>query len=246
MRVIISLTSHTKERLKDVGMYLFASIFRYKLDGVHVVLTLYKDDIPNMPDNLKTMVKAGLVELIVADQNLRCHLKYFYAMKKYRDVPIITIDDDSVYPPQMIPDLLDAMEKYPGCIIGRSGCLLDVNKSYLQNFNINSGVDTISRWNGHTDEPRMDLNLEGYGGILYPPDILKVSDDYIPEILETPRADDIYLMVIENRLGVKRVVPRYDYYKLLVSTKGYDAISTKKDNIRMIDSIVRRFKKELS
>ena len=245
MNVVISLTCHTKERLKDVGQYLFASVFRYKLKGVHIVLTLYKDDVPNMPEDLKTMVKAGLVELIVADQNLRCHLKYFYAMKKYRDVPIITIDDDSVYPPQMVPDLLAAMEKYPGCIIGRSGCLLDVNKTYIQNFCINSGVDNISKWNGHADEPRMDLNVEGYGGILYPPDILKVSDDYIPEILETPRADDIYLMVIENRLKVKRVVPYYPYSKLLVCTKGFDAISTKQDNVRMIDSVVHKFAETL-
>ena len=245
MNVVISLTSHTKERLKDVGQYLFASVFRYKLKGVHIVLTLYKDDVPNMPEDLKTMVKVGLVELIVPDQHLRCHLKYFYAMKKYRDVPIITIDDDSVYPPQMVPDLLAAMEKYPGCIIGRSGCLLDVNKTYIQNFCINSGVDNISKWNGHADEPRMDLNVEGYGGILYPPDILKVSDDYIPEILETPRADDIYLMVIENRLKVKRVVPYYPYSKLLVCTKGFDAISTKQDNVRMIDSVVHKFAETL-
>ena len=245
MRVVVSLTSHTKERLENVGMYLYSSIFRYHLDGVHVVLTLYKDDVPFIPSSLRTMINSGLVELIVADQNLRCHLKYFYAMKKYRNVPIITIDDDSVYPPQMIPDLLAAMEKYPNCIIGRSGCLLNVYNSYTNNFNINSGVDRISSWNGHYDEPRIDLNVEGYGGVLYPPDILKVNDSYIPEILETPRADDIYLMVIENRLGVKRVVPRYAYDKLLLSTKGFDAISTKLDNIKMIDSVVTRFKKDL-
>lgn len=245
MNVVISLTSHTKERLTDVGQYLFASVFRYKLKGVHVVLTLYKDDVPNMPEDLKKMVNAGLVELIVAEQNLRCHLKYFYTMKKYRDVPIITIDDDSVYPPQMVPDLRAAMEKYPGCIIGRSGCLLDGNQTYIKNFCINSGIDNISKWNGHADEPRMDLNLEGYGGILYPPDILKVSDDYIPEILETPRADDIYLMVIENRLKVKRVVPYYPYPKLLVCTKGFDAISNKQDNVQMIDQVVSRFKEDL-
>lgn len=244
MKAVVSLTSHTKERLSNVGMYLYASIFRYKLDGIHVVLTLYKDDVSNIPPQLDKMIKSGMVELIVAEQNLRCHLKYFYAMQKYRDVPVITIDDDSVYPPQMIPDLLAAMDKYPGCVIGRSGWLLDVNKCYINNYCINEGVEAI-KWNGHTDEPRMDLNLEGYGGILYPPDILKVSDVYISEILETPRADDIYLMVIENRLGVKRVVPRYSYNKLLVSTKGFDAISTKADNVRMIDAVVQRFRKDL-
>lgn len=244
-RVVVSLTSHTRERLAMLPYFLYRSILQYRLDYAQIVLTLYKDDLQYIPDRLRDLVDVGLVELITAPVNLRCHLKYFYAMKKYRDVPIITIDDDSVYPPQMIPDLLAAMEKYPGCIIGRSGCLLDVNKTYTQNFCINSGVDNISKWNGHADEPRMDLNVEGYGGILYPPDILKVSDDYIPEILETPRADDIYLMVIENRLKVNRVVPYYPYPKLLVCTKGFDAISTKRDNVLMIDSVVQHFKGDL-
>ena len=97
-----------------------------------------------------------------------------------------------------------------------------------------------------TEEKKsVDLNVEGYGGILYPPDILQVSDNYIPEILETPRADDIYLMVIENRLKVKRVIPYYPYPKLLVCTKGFDAISTKRDNVQMIDQVVSRFKEDL-
>ena len=245
MNVIVSLTSHTRERLNNVGKYLFASIFRHHLDGVHVVLTIYKDDINNIPADLHKMIKTGLVELIIADMNLRCHLKYFYAMKKYRNVPIITIDDDSIYPPEMIPDMLQSMIKYPGCIIGRSGYLLNVNKSYINNECVNIGVDRIESWGKHANEPRMDLNLEGYGGILYPPDILKMSDEYIPGILDTPRADDIYLMVIENRLKVKRVVPYYAYQKLIVCTKGYDAISTKQDNVQMIDEIICRYKEDL-
>ena len=42
------------------------------------------------------MSKYG-VEIIQGDNRLRPHNKYFYVMQKYRDLPIITIDDDVKY-----------------------------------------------------------------------------------------------------------------------------------------------------
>ncbi len=244
IKVIVSLTSHTKERLADVPYFLFYSIFRYNYDYIKVVLTLYKDDIQNIPPKLQEMIDLGLVELIVAEENLRCHLKYFYAMKKYRDLPVITIDDDSIYPKEMIPDFLKNAEKYHNTIIARSAQVLtDLNKSYVHNPSVNWGVEGVS-WKGFYDQIRQDLSLEGYGGIYYPADILKVNDGMIPEILEFPRADDIYLNIIENRMKLQRVVPKYDYNKLDKCTKGFDAISTKQDNVKMIDSLLQKYRKE--
>lgn len=240
-KVIVSLTSHTKERLKNVPYFLYHSIFKHGYDYVKVVLTLWKDDIPLMPEELKMMIENGLVELIEAEQDLKCNLKYFYCMKKYRDLPIITIDDDSVYPKQMIPDLLANSEKYPNTIIGRSGVLIDKNKSYIHNVLVNVGVDRIFRWNGIQDKILDNLNLEGYGGILYPANILEVSDNMIPEMNEFTRADDIYLYIIEKRKNIDRIVPYYGYNKLEVCTKGFDAISTKSDNVKMIDSLIRKW-----
>lgn len=57
-------------------------------------MTLYKDDIKNIPEDLKFLIDEQFVELIVADKDLGPHLKYFYAMKKYKENPIITVDDD--------------------------------------------------------------------------------------------------------------------------------------------------------
>ena len=240
-KVIVSLTSHTKERLKNVPYFLYHSIFKHCYDYVKVVLTLWKDDIPLMPDELKMMIDNGLVELIEAEQDLKCNLKYFYCMKKYRDLPIITIDDDSVYPKQMIPDLLLAAEKYPNVIIGRSGVLVDKNKSYIHCKLVNYGVDKISSWSDLSDKFFDNMNLEGYGGIFYPANILDITDDLIPELKEFYRADDIYLYILERRKNIKRIVPKYDYNKLDVCTKGFDAISTKSDNVKMIDDLIKRW-----
>lgn len=240
-KVIVSLTSHTKERLKNVPYFLYHSIFKHGYDYVKVVLTLWKDDIPLMPEELKMMIENGLVELIEAEQDLKCNLKYFYCMKKYRDLPIITIDDDSVYPKQMIPDLLTLHEKYPDVVIARSARLIEKGKSYRYWTEAVGGVTRAFFNKNLVNQVRTDLNPEGYGGILYPANILEVSDDMIEEINNFPRADDIYLTVIEQRKGIKVLAPSYCYNKLDVCTRPAFSICTHPDNIPMIDYLIKRF-----
>lgn len=243
-RVIVSLTSHTKERLKYVPYYLYHSILKHNYDYVKVVLTVYKEDVKNIPKRLWDFIDLELIELIVAEENLRCHLKYFYAMKKYRDLPVITIDDDSIYPKEMIPDFIKNAEKYPGIIITRSARVIDPNKSYDRWFECNFGVESVS-WRGHWDEILENLNPEGYGGIYYPPDILGIDDYMIPEIKSIPRADDIFLTVLEQRKKLKSVLPYYSYRKLDKCTKGDFALSTARDFIAMNNEVIGRYKEEL-
>lgn len=240
-KVIVSLTSHTKERLANVPFFLFASIIRHNFDFVKIVLTLYKDDVPFIPPQLYTMIKCGLVELIVADVNLRCHLKYFYTMKKYRNLPIITIDDDSVYPSEMIPDLLKLHQIYPDVILARSARLIDRSKPYKDWIELVSGVEKVQFVRHLINQVRQDLNPEGYGGVLYPANILQVSDDLIDEILHFPRADDIYLTVLEQRRKLRSMVPWYSYNKLNLCTRPAFSICTQPDNLSMIDQLIQRY-----
>lgn len=240
-KVIVSLTSHTKERLANVPFFLFASIIRHNFDFVKIVLTLYKDDVQFIPPQLHTMIKCGLVELIVADVNLRCHLKYFYAMKKYRNLPIITIDDDSVYPSEMIPDLLKLHQICPDVILARSARLIDRNKPYKDWIELVSGVEKVQFARHLINQVRQDLNPEGYGGVLYPANILQVSDDLIDEILQFPRADDIYLTVLEQRGKLRSMVPWYSYNKLNLCTRPAFSICTQPDNLSMIDQLIQRY-----
>lgn len=240
IKVIVSLTSHTKERLANVPYFLFHSIFKYNYDYVKVVLTLYKDDVQYMPSRLKEMIELGLVELIVASENLRCHLKYFYTMAKYRDLPVITIDDDSIYPKEMIPDFLRNAEKYPNTIIARSCRIINPGHGYANWFECNIGVEGVI-WKGHFNEVRKDMNPEGYGGVYYPPNILEVNDSMIPEIKEFPRADDIYLTVHEQRKHLCCVCPKYDYNKLDKCTRPAYSICTQPDNLKMIDELLARY-----
>ena len=243
IKVIVSLTSHTKERLANVPYFLYHSIFKHGYDFVKVVLTLYKEDVQNMPPKLKEMIDLGLVELIVAEENLRCHLKYFYVMKKYRDLPVITIDDDSVYPKEMIPDFLKNAEKYPNTIIARSARHIRPEKTYLQWDELVGGVERAI-WFSDWDTIRNDLNPEGYGGVYYPANILEINDNMIPEIKEFPRADDIYLTILEQRKKINCVCPKYEYNKLDKCTRPVFSICTQSDNIEMIDTLISKYKNE--
>lgn len=239
-RVVVSLTSHTRERLAMLPYFLYRSILQYRLDYARIVLTLYKDDLQYIPDRLRDLINVGLVELITAPVNLRCHLKYFYAMKKYRDLPVITIDDDSIYPKDMIPDLLANAERYPGTIIARSARVIDRSVPYARWRQCNGGVEAVT-WRSHYGEIRSDLSPEGYGGVYYPADILKVDDTLIPEMSDFLRADDIYLTWLEQRRGVSCIVPRYDYNKLDLNTRPACSICLQRGNLSMIDSLVRKY-----
>ena len=240
-KVIISLTSFSKERLANVPYYLYHSFLKYRYDYVKIVLTLWKDDISNMPDILKRMIDDGVVELLIADKDLKCNLKYFYCMKKYRDLPIITVDDDSIYPEKMIPDLLELHAKYPNYILARSARIIDNTRSYRYWRGAINGVIKPEFADGYVNQPRTDLLPEGYGGVLYPPNILEITDDLISEMSDFFRADDVYLVVLERRKNLKVFAPTYNYNKVDFNTRPIHSLCLRPDNISMIDSLVKKY-----
>ena len=115
--IIVSLTTHSI-RLQQVAKTAIFSIIKNTYKNIHICLTLYKDDVKNIPEDLKFLIDEQFVELIVVDKDLGPHLKYFYVMKKYKENPIITVDDDIIYPPEMIEDMVNAYNTHK-CIIGR-------------------------------------------------------------------------------------------------------------------------------
>lgn len=240
-KVIVSLTSHTKERLARVPYFLYHSIIKHGFDYVKIVLTLAQDDVKNIPDSLRLMCDKKLVDVLVADRDLKCNLKYFYTMKKYRSLPIITIDDDSIYPDAMIPDLLKLHQQFPDVILARSARLIDRSKSYRDWIELASGVEEVRFSMPLINQIRQDLNPEGYGGVLYPPNILQISDNLIDEILQFPRADDIFLTVLEQRMKLRVMVPWYGYNKLVHCTRPAFSICTQPDNLDMIDQLIWRY-----
>ena len=194
-KAIVSLTSH-KTRVKHCGRAIYSAI-KNCLTEVHVVLCLYKDDIKYIHSDVKTLIDAKIVELLIVDEDLGPHTKYFYTMKKYKNLPIITIDDDQLYYPDTIPSLIDCYDKNKNYVIcrqyrtihWRNGKVLPFSQWVINKSNSKEGV-------------RKNIHPMGVGMILYPPDILKISDNNLSEIRKYRMADDIYLNALEFRYNV--------------------------------------------
>ncbi len=95
-KAIISLTSW-KKRIDTV--YKTIQNLIDTCPGFHICLTLSIDEFPNrekeLPESL--MKLSDKFEIIWVKENLKCFKKVLFAIDKYRDVPVISADDDCIY-----------------------------------------------------------------------------------------------------------------------------------------------------
>ncbi len=189
---IVSLTSH-HERLKHVYKTIDC-ILGGRYTPKKIVLTIYRDDEVNIPNDLYNKC-----EVIVADNNLRSHLKYFYAMQRYPDVPIITIDDDCRYPGDFVELLWKSYIEFPNYISAYR-----VHKPTFSNKKMKHYQDWIRDYK--TNNPSGLLMPTGVGGVLYPPNILNIGDGDIETIKKYITTDDIFLFYKELK---NHIIIRY-------------------------------------
>lgn len=97
-KAIISLTSW-KARIDTVSKTLYSLI--KQCPGFHIVLVLSEEEFPKMmdemPANLNLFVKNNLIEVLWVYKNYKSFKKWIFTADKYRDVPIISADDDCIY-----------------------------------------------------------------------------------------------------------------------------------------------------
>jgi len=97
-KAIISLTSW-KARIGTVSKTIFSLL--KQCPGFHIVLVLSEEEFPKkeeeLPENLMLFVNNGLIEILWVYKNYKSFKKVLFTMDKYRDVPVISADDDCVY-----------------------------------------------------------------------------------------------------------------------------------------------------
>lgn len=97
-RAIISLTSW-KARINTVGKTLFSLI--KQCPGFHIVLVLSEEEFPLMekelPKELMLFVNNNLIEILWVYKNYKAFKKVLFTIDKYRNVPVISADDDCIY-----------------------------------------------------------------------------------------------------------------------------------------------------
>ena len=99
-RIIVSMTSHG-QRLQFIDSTL-KSILKQKMQADLITVTLTKEDQDELSTKIRDFLTKNNIEIIIADEDLHSHEKYYYAMKKYPNDIIITIDDDIEYNNKLI------------------------------------------------------------------------------------------------------------------------------------------------
>ena len=188
--IIISLTSF-KARLPFRGLCL-KTLYNQTLKADKIVLTLYKDDIKYIPLTVKKDIENGKLELLVCEEDVKSHNKYYYVMTKYPNDIIITVDDDMLYDNDIVSSLYESYLSYPNCIHARRVHRIIKGKPY-------------NEWEHECHsilEPSMELFPTGCGSVLYPPNILDINSLDIKNIHECICADDVLLKHLSFKKGI--------------------------------------------
>ena len=197
-KYIISFTSFG-QRFDDACKMVYG-LQNQTYKNFHLTMTIYSGDMKDITSNLQLLIDSNLLEIIIAPENLCPHLKYFYAMKKYWNKPIITLDDDRIYSSNTIETLVKKYESLnyksiiSNCAVKMTkhgNCLDDRRKWCIPNMRLKP------------NETSYIAMAEGFAGILYPPKCFKNLDDEIPNIKNCLYDDDLYLKV----MGIKNKIP---------------------------------------
>src|SRR5690606_32307945 len=113
-----------------------------------------------LPKNLVKLQQRGLEIKIVGGTDLRSHKKYFYAMQEYKKSIIITVDDDFIYPLNLIEKLYQNHIRYPNNIIANRA----ISKTYVNNV-----LQSYIKWETIKGEkgPSKDIFFTSGGGTLF-------------------------------------------------------------------------------
>ncbi|MCQ2262531.1 MAG: glycosyltransferase [Bacteroidales bacterium] len=179
---------------------------RQSLPPDRIVLWLSRVDFPEgteLPSNLDYAIAGGL-QIEYVEEDLKPHKKYYYAIQKFPEDIIITIDDDAIYPCNLIEELYNTYKRFPDCVVATRVRKMEVSedRSLLP---YEKWVNTV----GIINRPSYMLLPIGLGGVLYPPHCFhqEVLDRHAINDL-CLRADDIWLKFMELVNHVRVVATR--------------------------------------
>lgn len=205
--VVVSLTSYPA-RIQFVSSTV-QSILKQTVLPKKILLWLYREEFQNieLPKDLLDLEEANrdIFEIHWVNENLKPHKKYFYAAQEFWNSAIITVDDDQVYPSNLVETLVLSYMKNPDCI--------HCNRANLMTFREDGSLRPYSRWimsyRSLLDTPSAQLLPTGVGGVLYPPHCIPLEALDIKGIKDIClNQDDLWLKMWTLKNGYKVVVPR--------------------------------------
>lgn len=198
--VIVSLTSFPARI--DTLWIVIETLLRQTYKPEKVILWLADSQfksLEELPIRLRKLMSRGL-EIRVCD-DIRSHKKYYYTMRTYPDHTVITVDDDTFYPENLVENLIQASQKYPNTVC--------CNLAHKMTFDNSGNILPYIKWDSGAqgcNAPSDILVPVGCEGVLYPPGALNKNLFDKEQILQLcPLADDLWLKAMATLNGNKAV-----------------------------------------
>lgn len=222
-KLIVSMTTKP-DRVHKTWMVI-ESVLRQDLkpDGIFLYLPCeeFKDE-SVLPQKLIALKKRGL-QIVFVVENLKPHNKYFYAMSAFPNANVLTIDDDKIYPSNLVSTLKLYAEQHEGEIC-----------SVLTRQIVMTGCSAEKYLNWHLMKtnvgPSHDLLSLGVGGVLYPAGALH-KDVFDKEQLKSKAllTDDLWIkiMALRNNTPVTSLAGLFKQPFLSLTGMGKDQLMLK-------------------
>lgn len=189
-QLIVSLTTFPA-RISKIWIVV-ECMLRQSYPPDRIILWLSKDQFDGLtvlPKNLLKLQRRGL-EIKFCEGDLRSHKKYFYVIKDNPNDTVITIDDDFIYPSNLIEKLIDLHSKYPKAICCHRALQIKYEGSKILPY---------KEWNNIflNEVPSYDVFFTSGGGTLFPPNCF--SKEVLNHVLfmkSCKYADDVWLNVM--------------------------------------------------
>ncbi|MCX2779552.1 glycosyltransferase family 2 protein [Microbulbifer thermotolerans] len=224
--IVVSLTSFDK-RINDVYLCV-ESLFQQSIKADEIVLWLSTKNFPDrrLPELLLKQQQRGL-QVFFVDEDLGPYKKYVYAFERFPGSLIITVDDDILYPPDMIDLLYRAYLNDPSHIYCHRGHKMVLGK--------NGDLLPYDDWlSGPFDSaPSRLVFPTGMGGVMYFPGSLDEEAFNKDKFMALcPNADDIWLKAMSLKKGTlsARVNDSRHWKRRFLTIEGSQLHSLKKEN----------------
>jgi hypothetical protein len=218
--VVVSMTTYG-DRIHTVSAAL-ESIARGKVRPQRLLLWLESpEQFETLPESLRRLERRGLEILLTS--NYGPHTKYYpYVESQERHtVPLVTSDDDIIYPPDWLARLVAANQQHPEAISGHWVSIMGVSGRRVADY------DT---WVRAQDTAVRPTNFAlGVSGVIYPPAMLQELKRRGDSFLSVcPGADDIWLKWVAIRAGipVRQVGPVPHHFPIIPGSQGQALMKT--------------------
>ncbi|MGL1044547.1 hypothetical protein ACSTD6_20285 [Vibrio vulnificus] len=225
VEVIVSLTSYSK-RIRTVHLTI-ESLAKQSNKANRIILWLDESEVTleSIPNELKKQIDRGLDVRFC--KNIKSYKKLIPTLQIFPNADIITVDDDVIYPSNMISKFIENRNKYPGVIL--------CNRAHLMKVTSNDTLFPYMDWEFCTNSTLVSKYVfaTGIGGVYYPSKSLHTDvthDDVFMELC--PTADDVWFkfMALRNNTETKRISSIFPFELSFLSDDSVQDIALSNEN----------------